>query len=186
MPSGDSGMGEIFLRRLVGFTLETRRLTVEGTLGDKECEEATEEGCCVPESGDSGSGGSGESGPVSCDEAPAPSTLCSTAPILDVGVVYCLTLPLGSRLYRYTLDPETTYNIRMFFDEPENDENNNIVILTGASCDEQAVVSTVGHGLPTSELCVEFGGDGSVHAMINLFGGNGTVSKWIVEEGPCP
>lgn len=55
-----SGSSEIYQRRLIGFTIETRVLTVTD-VGDKECREAEESNCCLPESGSGSSGGSGGS-----------------------------------------------------------------------------------------------------------------------------
>lgn len=59
-----SGVSDIYQRRLVGFTIESRSFDFRASMGAKECRDAQENDCCLEESGESGeSGGSEESAP---------------------------------------------------------------------------------------------------------------------------
>lgn len=49
-----SGLADVYQRRLIGLTIESRNFTFRTVKGSKVCREATENECCVEESGESG------------------------------------------------------------------------------------------------------------------------------------
>lgn len=74
-----SGLSDVYQRRLIGFTIESRDFTFRAVRGSKECRTAEENNCCVEESGESGSSGSestgGSESPVGTVSVPCCNTL---------------------------------------------------------------------------------------------------------------
>lgn len=53
-----SGLADVYQRRLIGFTIESRNFIFRSVRGSKECRIAEENNCCIEESGESGESGS--------------------------------------------------------------------------------------------------------------------------------